>query len=127
MKVVFIRNNEFVSFKSFGFDGYVFKPRNRNINSLIVVNNDLIKSILSRKISNEVRNIKKIVSMMIDSDITIVDDCDMMIREIVKVSKKLENKYRIYFSEFEYFELVKDLYSLNMEILLKKKLLEEKI
>lgn len=127
MKVVFIKNNEFVSFKSFGFDGYVFKPRNRNINSLIVVNNDLIKSILSRKISNEVRNIKKIVSMMIDSDITIVDDCDMMIREIVKVSKKLENKYRIYFSEFEYFELVKDLYSLNMEILLKKKLLEEKI
>lgn len=127
MKVVFIKNNNFVNYKLFNINGYLFKPRNKNIKTLCIVKVDIIKYILSKKISNEIKKIKKIVSMMIDSEITIIDDCNMIINEIVKVSKKLEDKYRVYFSEFEYFELVKDLYSLNMEILLKKKLLEEKM
>lgn len=125
MKVVFIKNNNFVNYKLFNINGYLFKPRNKNIRSLVIINNDMIKNILSKKISKEINKAKKAISLIINSDITLLNDCDMMIKEVVRISNKLENKYRKYFNQFEYFELVKDLYILNAEINLKKKLLEE--
>ena len=51
----------------------------------------------------------------------------MMINEINRILKNIENKYRIYLDEFDYFELIKSLYSLNMELNLKKKLIENNI
>ena len=125
MKVVFIKNNKFSDYKLLNIDGYLFKPRNKNIHSLIIVNDDMIKYILSKKIVKEINKAKKAISLIINSDVTLVSDCDMMSNEIIRISNKLENKYRQYFDKFEYFDLVKDLYILNTEINLKKKLIEE--
>ena len=125
MKVVFLKNNKFSDYKLLNIDGYLFKPRNKNIHSLIIVNGDMIKYILSKKITKEINKAKKAISLIINSDVTLISDCDMMIKEIIRISNKLETKYRKYFDKFEYFELVKDLYILNTEVNLKKKLLEE--
>ena len=125
MKVVFIKNNNFFDYKLLNVDGYLFKPRNKNIYSLIIVNGDMIKYILSKKILKEINKAKKAISLIINSDVTLVSDCDMMSNEVIRISNKLENKYRQYFDKFEYFDLVKDLYILNTEINLKKKLIEE--
>lgn len=125
MKVVFIKNNSFSNYKLYTLDGYLFKPRNKNIHSLKIVNNDMIKCILIKKIKKEINRTKKAINLIINSDVSLSSDCDMMSKEIIRISKKLENNYRKYFSEFEYFELVKDLYFLNSEISLKRSLLEE--
>ena len=125
MKVVFIKSNNLSNYKLYNIEGYLFKPRNKNIHSLKIVNNDMIKCILSKKIMKEITRAKKAVNLIINSNVTLVSDCDMMSQEIIRISKKLENNYRKYFSEFEYFELVKDLYFLNSEISLKRNLIEE--
>lgn len=125
MKVVFIKSNNLSDYKLYNIEGYLFKPRNKNIHSLKIVNNDMIKCILSKKIMKEITRTKKAVNLIINSNVTLVSDCDMMSQEIIRISKKLENNYRKYFSEFEYFELVKDLYFLNSEISLKRNLIEE--
>lgn len=125
MKVVFIKNNNFSNYKLYNIEGYLFKPRNKDIHSLKIVNKDMIKSILSKKIKKEIVRTKKAVNLIINSNFSLISDCDMMIKEIIRISKKLESNYRKYFSEFEYFNLVKDLYFLNSEINLKKKLIEE--
>lgn len=125
MKVVFIKSNNLSNYKLYNIEGYLFKPRNKNIHSLKIVNNDMIKCILSKKIMKEITRTKKAVNLIINSNVTLVSDCDMMSQEIIRISKKLENNYRNYFSEFEYFDLVKDLYFLNSEISLKRNLIEE--
>ena len=125
MKVVFIKSNNLSNYKLYNIEGYLFKPRNKNIHSLKIVNNDMIKCILSKKIMKEITRTKKAVNLIINSNVTLVSDCDMMSQEIIRISKKLENNYRKYFSEFEYFELVKDLYFLNSEISLMRNLIEE--
>ena len=125
MKVVFIKSNNLSNYKLYNIEGYLFKPRNKNIHSLKIVNNDMIKCILSKKIMKEITRTKKAVNLIINSNVTLVSDCDMMSQEIIRISKKLENNYRKYFSEFEYFELVKELYFLNSEISLKRNLIEE--
>ena len=125
MKVVFIKSNNLSNYKLYNIEGYLFKPRNKNIHSLKIVDKDMIKCILSKKIMKEITRTKKAVNLIINSNVTLVSDCDMMSQEIIRISKKLENNYRKYFSEFEYFELVKDLYFLNSEISLKRNLIEE--
>lgn len=127
MKVVFIKNNNFYNYKLTNSEGYLFKPRNKNIHSLIIINSDMIKYILSKKITKEINKAKRAISLIINSDVTIVSDCEMMSNEIIRISNKLEKKYRKYFDQFEYFDLVKDLYFLNNEINLKKKLLSDSI
>ena len=125
MKVVFIKSNNLSNYKLYNIEGYLFKPRNKNIHSLKIVDKDMIKCILSKKIMKEITRTKKAVNLIINSNVTLVSDCDMMSQEIIRISKKLENNYRNYFSEFEYFDLVKDLYFLNSEISLKRNLIEE--
>ena len=127
MKVVFLKKNNFVLYSFKNLNGYLFKPRNKNIKTLCVVNEKIIKDILSKKIKKEILRTNKTIKMMLRSDITVVSDCDMMIKELLKIAIKLEKKYKDYFSEFEYFNLVKELYQLDMSINLKKKILEETI
>ena len=51
----------------------------------------------------------------------------MMIVEINRILRNIELKYKKYLDEFDYFELIKMLYSLNMSLNLKKKLIENNI
>ena len=62
---------------------------------------------------------------MLKSNVTDINDCNIMINELVRISQIIEKKYMKYFSEFEYFELIKDIYYLNMEITSKKKLIKD--
>lgn len=125
MKVVFLRKNNFIKYKIYNLNGYIFNPRNKKINYLNIVDEDLIKYILSKKIQREISKVKRAIKLMIKSNVTISNDCDIMLDELIKISKKLEKKYRIYFNEFEYFENVKELYVLSSVINLKKKIIRE--
>lgn len=126
MKVVFKKNNKFVDYKIDDIEGYKFKPR-KKINNLIIINREMINMILLKKIKKDINKVSITVKLMLDSNVTIVGDCNMMINEINRILKNIENKYRIYLDEFDYFELIKSLYSLNMELNLKKKLIENNI
>ena len=126
MKVVFKKNNKFVDYKIDDIEGYKFKPR-KKINNLIIINREMINMILLKKIKKDINKVSITVKLLLDSNVTIVGDCNMMINEINRILKNIENKYRIYLDEFNYFELIKSLYSLNMELNLKKKLIENNI
>ncbi len=126
MKVVFKKNNKFVDYKIDDIEGYKFKPR-KKINNLIIINREMINMILLKKIKKDINKVSITVKLMLDSNVTIVGDCNMMINEINRILKNIENKYRIYLDEFDYFELIKSLYGLNMELNLKKKLIENNI
>lgn len=126
MKVVYDKNNKFINYKLDNSDGYKFKPK-KKINNLTIINRDMINIILLKKIKKDINKVSITVKLMLDSNVTIVGDCNMMINEINRILKNIENKYRIYLDEFDYFELIKELYSLNMELSLKKKLIENNI
>jgi len=126
MKVVFIKKNKYKKFKLEQINGFKFKPRNKNISSLIIINKNLTKEILTKKIKNEINKETKAIKLMIKSNVTETSDCNMMIEELKRIALNIEQKYMKYFDEFEYFNLIKDIYSLNMEITSKKKLIEEK-
>ena len=122
MKVVFLKNKN-VEFKYNQINGYKFKPKNKNIKSLVVINNDILACILIKKINREIKKIKKAVKLIIKCDVTIENDCDIMLEEIFNLTKRLENNYRIYLDEFDYFEIVKDLYFLYQSLNCKKKII----
>jgi len=105
-------------------EGYLFNHKKKNISKLKNINKDFIEYILSKKIKREINKIKRAIKLIVESDVTIISDCDMMIEELIKLTKKLDKKYRNFFNEFEYFERVKDLYVLNHIIRYKKKVLE---
>lgn len=124
MKVVFIENNDFNEYKIEKTEGYKFKPKRKNINTLIIQNNNLIKNILTKRIKKDIKNIENAINLMIKSNATESSDCILMINEIKRIIKNINNKYLNYFSEFEYFDYIKKIYILNNVINLKRMLID---
>ena len=122
MKVVLQNNNNYINYNISNIDGYIFKPK-KYINNLVIVNEELLKLILIIKINKKINNISKIIDLMTNSNATIISDCEMMENELVILIKMIENKYKIYLDEFEYFDLIKTIYELNMRIDLKKRMI----
>ena len=119
-------NNAFKTYEISELNGYEFKPRNKYINTLTIIDNNYIKKILTKKIKRDIKRATKTIKLMLKSNVTEISDCNIMLDELNRVAKNIEFKYMKYFNELEYFELVKTLYFLNMEITAKKKLLEAK-
>ena len=122
MKVVILKNKN-LEYMYNQISGYKFKPKNKNINSLVVVNNDILEFVLIKKLNKDIKNINKAVKLIIKCDVTIEKDCDIMLEEIFNLTKRLENNYRIYLDEFDYFELVKKIYFLYQSLNCKKKMI----
>lgn len=127
MKVVFIKNNNNEFYEKINIDGYKFIPKRKNITSLKIINNKLIKDVLNKRLKKDIKNIDKAIKLMIKSNITEINDCIIMENEIMRIIKNLNNKYIKYLNEFEYFDYIKKIYILNMIITLKKKLIENNI
>ena len=127
MKVVYIKKNKFKKYKKNTLEGFKFKPRNKSINSLTIIKEELIKEILTKKLTKDIKKATKAIRLMLKSNITEVSDCNIMIDELKRIASNLEKKYMKYFTEFEYFDLIKDIYYLNMEILTKKIIIEGNI
>jgi len=126
MKVVFIKNNHFNNYKLETIEGYRFQPRRKNISSLIIFDNKLIKKILKIRINKDIKNIENAIELMIKSNITESSDCILMDKEIKRILNNINKKYLNYFNEFEYYEYIKKIYILNNVINLKKVLIENK-
>ena len=124
MKVVLEKSNLFLDYNIGDFNGFSFKPK-KNINNLNIIDKKMIKTILKKKISKNINSSRKSIKLMLESGATIPSDCDMMMQELNRILIIFDSKYRTYFNEFEYFDLVNDIYQLNMEIKLKKNLLDE--
>lgn len=126
MKVVYIKDNNFVNYELNNSVGYVFKPKKR-ISNLKVVNKFLVSDILTRKMINSLNKTIKTTNIMLNSKAVIISDCDMMLEEIKRIIIKLDNKYRKYFNQFVYFSIIKKLYILDKKINYKKTLLKNEI
>lgn len=126
MKEVLNKNNDFKKYKIDNIKGYKFKPR-KKITNLNIINNKLINKILIKKITKEIKKSEITVKLIIESNVAIKEDCIMMNNEINRILLNIEKKYKEYFNEFEYFELIKKLYNLNMQINLKRKIIENNI
>ena len=122
MKVVFLKNNN-LEYKKEELNGFKFKPRNKNINTLNVIDSDILGYVLIKKINKEINKSRKAIELIIKSNVAIESDCDIMIDEIFRITNKLEYDYRIYLDEFDYFECVKELYFLYQTIICKKKII----
>lgn len=122
MKAVILKNN-YNKYEINDLSGYTFKPRNKFIKNLTIVDKIYIKGILTKKIDKDIKRATRTIKLMLESNVTEISDCDMMLEELVRVAKNLEKKYMKYFTELEYFDLVKSIYFLNMEITAKKKII----
>ena len=127
MEIVFVKDYNYDCFELGNIDGFKFKPRSKFINNLEIVNKDLTKRVLSKKLDRDISKSTKAIKLMLDSNITEIKDCNIMINELKRIAGNIEKKYMKYFTQLEYFDLIKELYYLNMEILLKKKILEDNI
>ena len=127
MEIVFVKDYNNDCFELGNIDGFKFKPRSKFINNLEIVNKDLTKRVLSKKLDRDISKSTKAIKLMLDSNITEIKDCNIMINELKRIAGNIEKKYMKYFTQLEYFDLIKELYYLNMEILLKKKILEDNI
>lgn len=124
MKAVFIKNNKFKKYDNLNINGYKFIPRRKSIDYLVIVNSNLINKILFRKINKELKKVKKTIELIISSNVSLIEDCDMMGKELIKILNTINNKYMNYFNQFEYFDFIKEIYILHNTILLKSKLIE---
>lgn len=122
MKVVLIKNNENLLLEEINISGYKFSPRRENISSLKIVNNEIVKNVINKKINKIIAKLDKTIQLIISSDVTIIEDCNMMENEIQKVINLINNKYLIYISELDFFEYIKKIYVLNMSLNLKKRM-----
>ena len=92
MKVVFKKNNKFVDYKIDDIEGYKFKPRTK-ISNLIIINREMINMILLKKIRKDINKVSITVKLMLDSNVTIVGDCNMMINEINRILKNIDELF----------------------------------
>ena len=127
MEIVFVKENDFNLFELENVAGFKFKPRNKDIKNLEIIDKKLTKKVLSKKIDKDINKCTKAIKLMLESNITEVEDCNIMIEELKRIANNIENKYMKYFTELEYFDLIKEIYYLNMEINTKKKMLENLI
>ena len=127
MKVVFVKNNNFIKCYKLNIDGYKFIPRKKKIKSLLIVDKEFIKCILKKKIEKDINKIEKTIKLMINSDYTIYSDCYLMQSELKRIINLIDVKYITYFNEFEFFKYIKKIYILNMVLNLKKNMINEVI
>lgn len=124
MKVVFVKKNNYTFYDLSNLVGYTFNPR-KSISNLNIIDDNMIKFILSKKIKREINKTKKAIMLIVKSNMAINSDCEIMYNELIRIIKKLDNRYRKYFNEFEYFDLIKELYVLKNIINYKNKIIEE--
>ena len=124
MKAVLVKNKENLNFKNLSISGYKFCPRRDNITSLTIVNNKLVENIIQRKLDRTIINLEKTIKLIISSDATLIEDCNMMKNEIIKLISLIENKYLKYLNEFDFFEYIKRIYVLDIVLDLKKRMVE---
>ena len=125
MEIKFVKENDYESFEYDNLDGFKFKPRNKDISNLEIIDKTLIKKVLIKKIDRDIKKSTKAIKLMLESNITEIEDCNIMINELKRIARNIEKKYMNYFTELEYFDLIKEIYYLDMEISLKKKMLEK--
>lgn len=127
MEIEFVKENDNVTIEYSNICGFKFKPRNKTISSLEIVDKKLTRNILVKKLVRDIGKSTKAIKLMIESRITEIEDCNIMINELIRIANNIETKYMKYFTELEYFNLIKEIYFLNMSINLKKKILENGI
>ena len=127
MEIVFVKDSYNIYFEYTNIDGFKFKPRNHELNNLEIVDKNLIKNILNKKLNKDINNSFKVINLMLKSNVTEVIDCDMMINELVRITNIIERKYMLYFSQLEYFDFIKKIYYLYMGICAKRKIIEGRI
>ena len=106
----------------------IVSPKIKNEHSFVVLSDLHNKEYgknnekLLKKINKEVLNCEKAVNLIIKSNVAIESDCDIMVEEMIRIIHKLDN-YLLYFSEFEFFDIIKKIYLLYQVVILKKRLI----
>lgn len=121
-----IKKNNFKQYELTDLEGYLFNPKNKSIKSLNIVDLEIIKKVLKKRIEKDIKKVGNAIKLMIKSNVTEISDCDMMINELNRLAKKFDIKYKHFFNELEYFDVIKEIYFWNMQILSKKILIENK-
>ena len=85
MEIVFVKENSYDFFELDNLNGFKFKPRNKDIVNLEIIDRKLIKKILSKKISRDIDKSTKAIKLMLESNITEINDCDIMINELKRM------------------------------------------
>ena len=123
MNVVLLKDNNYLYYNINNLNGYTFYPR-KNISNLVIINDELLKLIIYIKVNRMLEYINKVIKLMINSNATIISDCVMMEEEIYKLINIINNKYINYLESDNYSYFIKSLYELNMELDLKKRIID---
>lgn len=122
MNVVLIKNHDYIHYNISNLIGYKFYPK-RYIKNLVVINFDLLKLIIYIKVNEKIEYIRRTIYLMINSNATIIDDCVMMEKELYNLVSKINKKYINYLDDNDYDSFINNIYKLNMQIDLKKRII----
>lgn len=113
-----------INYMEYDLDGYIFKPKNRNVSKYIkvkqvkIVKNDMITNLLMQKFEKSFDRLGQIIINFLYQDDSEADEGDFIILldEVARLKSVVEIKYRKHLGIEKYKEYIDELNFLDNQI-----------
>lgn len=113
-----------INYMEYDLDGYIFKPKNRNVSKYIrvkqvkIVKNDMITNLLMQKFEKSFDRLGQIIINFLYQDDSEADEGDFIILldEVARLKSVVEIKYRKHLGIEKYKEYIDELHFLDNQI-----------
>jgi len=119
------KNTNEIVYMSYDFDGYKFKPKNKNnrlnVNNVLIVKPAMIEKILYIKFNKLYLNVSNVVLNYLASDDEVDDGtCEIMLSEIDRIRSVYKMQYEKYLQKMENIDFLEKLEFLRKELEIKQ-------
>lgn len=119
------KNTNEIVYMSYDFDGYKFKPKNKNnrlnVNNVLIVKPAMIEKILYIKFNKLYLNVSNVVLNYLASDDEVDDGtCEIMLSEIDRIRSIYKMQYEKYLQKMENIDFLEKLEFLRKELEIKQ-------
>jgi len=119
------KNTNEIIYMSYDFDGYKFKPKNKNnrlnVNNVLIVKPAMIEKILYIKFNKLYLNVSNVVLNYLASDDEVDDGtCEIMLSEIDRIRSVYKMQYEKYLQKMENIDFLEKLEFLRKELEIKQ-------
>ena len=119
------KNTNEIIYMSYDFDGYKFKPKNKNnrlnVNNVLIVKPAMIEKILYIKFNKLYLNVSNVVLNYLASDDEVDDGtCEIMLSEIDRIRSIYKMQYEKYLQKMENIDFLEKLEFLRKELEIKQ-------
>ena len=119
------KNNNEIVYMSYNFDGYKFKPKNKNdrltVNNVMIVKPAMIEKILYIKFNKIYLNVSNVILNYLASDDEVDDGtCEILLSEIDRIRSIYKMQYEKYLQKMKNIDFLEKLEFLRKELEIKQ-------